>query len=84
MPKALDFLFFDKGFQLLSRVHNRSKHLYSLALMILVCAYSLYKSMLLIAALDDVVDRSVNEINSTVACSVVRREQPAKAALVEK
>jgi hypothetical protein len=40
--------------------------------------------MLLIAALDDVVDKSVNEINSTVACSVVRREQPAKAALVEK
>ena len=52
--------------------------------MILVCAYSLYKSMLLTDAFDDVVDRSVNEINSTVACSVVRREQPAKAALVEK
>ena len=40
--------------------------------------------MLLTDALDELIDNSVNEINSTVACSVVRREQPAKAALVEK
>jgi hypothetical protein len=40
--------------------------------------------MLLTDALDDVVDRSVNEINSTVALSGVLRELTAKAALVEK
>ena len=83
IPNALDFLFFALEFQLLSYVHNVSRHKYCLALTILICAYNLYVSMLIDDEVANELDVKVMINNITVACRVGLRELTATAALVE-